>query len=124
MVYRPTGSARMRYPPVPSLDVVRTWLVPALVALMVAPPTTAPVGSCTVPRIEPVTSALSQSQVVKRISPARNVRHIFISPLCVARWDQNVTKGSWNQALRGRPLAFLGLGASSTADVSSTPAWA
>src|SRR5438874_9483938 len=80
MVYRPTGSARMRYPPVSSLDVVRTWLVPALVALIAAPPTTAPVGSCTVPRIEPVTSALSQSQVVKRISPARTVRRIFISP--------------------------------------------
>src|SRR5450432_2018584 len=84
MVYRPTGSARIRYPPVPSLVVVRAWLVSTLVALIVAPATTAPVGSWTVPRIEPVTSALSPSQVVmKRISrvvtgPASKVRRSFI----------------------------------------------
>src|SRR5450432_3956474 len=84
MVYRPTGRARIRYPPVPSLVVVRAWLVSTLVALIIAPATTAPVGSWTVPRIEPVTSALSPSQVVmKRISrvvtgPASKVRRSFI----------------------------------------------
>src|SRR5450432_206057 len=119
MVYRPTGSARIRYPPVPSLVVVRAWLVSTLVALIIAPATTAPVGSWTVPRIEPVTSAMSPLQVVmKRISrvvtgPASKVRRSFIlSPFgqfggpCPCRQDaiKNATKRTRNQAVspRGR----------------------
>src|SRR5216683_2661693 len=59
-VYFPTGSVGKTYSPRMSLTAVRVTLVACTIAVIFAPPITAPDGSFTVPRITPVVCASAQ----------------------------------------------------------------